>query len=463
MALIPLLPAINPNAIVADYQQHPISRAVFLSHIFAVAAAIPADSNVLNLCGDRYAFAVGLFAAIARNAVTILPNSAAPEHIASVSAQHENLQVIGDRASKPLLDLPFIHIENLLRDALDPSSINSAAPNSASPISALAMPMIDYDQIIARVYTSGSTGTPKSHQKTFGRMHRNILAGAERFWPIIGGAGSIIGTTPIRHMYGLESSVLLPIFGGGRFGGEIPFFPADVARCLEQMPAPRLLVSTPFHLRKLIESNTPLPPIAAVLSATAPLSEELAHLITQELHCPVLEIYGSTETGQLATRLSAEDSIWETLAGVELKNEGDDTWAHGDVYETPQLLNDIVELISPSQFKLIDRKTNIINVAGKRNTLSCLNTAIAQLPGVIDAVFFIPRHTERGDVERPAAFVVAPDVAAADLLSALRTQIDPVFLPRPLIFVDALPRDGNGKLQAAALQALIQRHLPGHS
>jgi len=45
----------------------------------------------------------------------------------------------------------------------------------------------------------------------------------------------------------------------------------------------------------------------------------------------------------------------------------------------------------------------------------------------------------------------------------LRTQIDPVFLPRPLIFVDALPRDGNGKLQAAALQALIQRHLPGHS
>ena len=454
MTLLPLLPAIDPSAIVADYRQRQISRAEFLSHIFAVAAAMPAGGNVLNLCSDRYAFAVGLFAAIAKNAVTILPNSAAPEHIASVSAQYTELRVLGDRVSPPLSDLPFIHVDNLLRDCFSSAS--------TAPATTPTMPMIDYDQIIARVYTSGSTGAPKAHQKTFGRMRRNILAGAERFWPITGGACSVIGTTPIRHMYGLESSVLLPIFGGGRFSSQIPFFPADIAHGLTQMPAPRLLVSTPFHLRKMIESGAPLPPIAAVLSATAPLPKELAQLLTQTLQCPVLEIYGSTETGQMATRLPNVDLTWQTLADVELVVDGDNTWAHGDVYEEPQLLNDIVELISPSQFQLVDRKTNIINVAGKRNTLSCLNTAIAQLPGVVDAVFFMPGRNARSDIERPAAFVVAPGVAAADLMSALRTQIDPVFLPRPLIFVDALPRDGNGKLQAAALQAMIERHLPGH-
>ncbi|MET0378796.1 MAG: hypothetical protein ABW049_07365, partial [Spongiibacteraceae bacterium] len=195
----------------------------------------------------------------------------------------------------------------------------------------------------------------------------------------------------------------------------------------------------------------------------APLTRELAHLITQKLQCPVLEIYGSTETGQLATRMPCNNPTWETLAGVELRSEGDDIWAHGDVYESPQILNDFIELLTPSQFKLIDRKANIINVAGKRNTLSCLNTAIAQLPGVIDAEFFMPKHPAGTDVERPAAFVVAPGIAAADLLAALRARIDPVFLPRPLIFVEALPRDGNGKLQAASLQAMIKRHLPGHS
>src|SRR5690606_5571790 len=110
----------------------------------------------------------------------------------------------------------------------------------------------------------------------------------------------------IRHMYGLESSVLLPIFGGGRLCSATPFFPADVARCLQQMPAPRLLVSTPYHLRNLVESETPLPAIAAVISATAPLTETLARRIAHKLNCPVLEIYGSTETGQLATRMPVE-------------------------------------------------------------------------------------------------------------------------------------------------------------
>lgn len=446
---IALLPDTDPAAIVADYRGRTISRATFLSHILAAAAALPDDGHVLNLCGDRYAFTVGLLAAISKRVITVLPNSGAPEHLASVAAQHAGLHVLGDRTSVAMPGFPCIDIENFLHDA-DASATH--------PI-----PLIDFDQIIARVYTSGSTGTPKAHQKTFGRVRLNILAGAERFWRVTGGACSVVGTTPIRHMYGLESSVLLPIFGGGRLCGETPFFPADVARCLEQMPAPRLLVSTPYHLRKLIESDVALPAIAAVLSATAPLTETLAREISQKLQCAVLEIYGSTETGQLATRLPAENPTWETLAGVELKNDGDETWAHGDVYETPQQLNDIVELLSPSRFRLIDRKANIINVAGKRNTLSCLNTALAQLPGVIDAEFFMPKHPAETGVERPAAFVVAPSATAADLLNALRAQIDPVFLPRPLIFVDALPRDGNGKLPATAIQAMIRRYLPGYS
>ena len=42
------------------------------------------------------------------------------------------------------------------------------------------------------------------------------------------------------------------------------------------------------------------------------------------------------------------------------------------------------------------------------------------------------------------------------LLAALRECIDPVFLPRPLLFVDALPRNRTGKLPREALQALFQ-------
>ena len=79
---------------------------------------------------------------------------------------------------------------------------------------------LDFEQPIACVYTSGSTGRPLPHIKTFGRMWLNIQAGAERIWSAAGGACSVVGTSPIRHMYGLESSVFLPILAAMIAGQE---------------------------------------------------------------------------------------------------------------------------------------------------------------------------------------------------------------------------------------------------
>jgi acyl-coenzyme A synthetase/AMP-(fatty) acid ligase len=45
------------------------------------------------------------------------------------------------------------------------------------------------------------------------------------------------------------------------------------------------------------------------------------------------------------------------------------------------------------------------------------------------------------------------------LQSALRKRIDRVFLPRPLVFVDALPRNSTGKLMRSTLQALHRRYV----
>jgi acyl-coenzyme A synthetase/AMP-(fatty) acid ligase len=68
----------------------------------------------------------------------------------------------------------------------------------------------------------------------------------------------------------------------------------------------------------------------------------------------------------------------------------------------------------------------------------------------------MPDETDPDHITRLAACVVAPGMEAPHLLTALREYIDPVFLPRPLVFVDALPRNRTGKLPRAALQALFQ-------
>ena len=77
------------------------------------------------------------------------------------------------------------------------------------------------------------------------------------------------------------------------------------------------------------------------------------------------------------------------------------------------------------------------------------------IPGVADGVFLLPREDSADRIGRLAALVVAPGLTPAALTQALRARIDPVFLPRPLLFVDALPRSAAGKLPSQAAQDLL--------
>jgi acyl-coenzyme A synthetase/AMP-(fatty) acid ligase len=65
-------------------------------------------------------------------------------------------------------------------------------------------------------------------------------------------------------------------------------------------------------------------------------------------------------------------------------------------------------------------------------------------------------EVDGGGVTRLMAFVVAPGMNAATLLAALRERIDSIFLPRPLVLLDSLPRNSTGKLPRETLQALAQ-------
>lgn len=441
---LPLLPGFSPDAVVAYRDGRAVRGDVFLRDVLDLSGRLPPCGPVLNVCMDRYWFAVALFAAITRGLVSLLPNSPATEHMAVLCADAPDLVCLGDQPQPPLSHLPYLRVGEARAGAVGP------VPN---------MPQIPEDQCIARVFTSGSTGQPVAHPKTFGRIQRSTQAAAERLWATAGGACSVLGTVPFRHMYGLESTVLLPLLTGGQLSDKTPFFPADVASALAELPEPRLLVTTPFHLRKLLEADVAMPPVAAILSATAPLSPELAALAESRLGAPMLEIYGSTETGQLATRRPAENAEWEIFEGIVLHQERDVTVATGGNLECAQTLNDVVELLSPSVFRLIDRNANMVNIAGKRSSLAFLNHVIAGLPGVRDGVFCLPDHQNGQEAARLAAFVVAPDLNPTDILAALRPHLDPVFLPRPIVLLDVLPRDGNGKIAAAVLRALVAEHV----
>ena len=272
---------------------------------------------------------------------------------------------------------------------------------------------------------------------------------------LAGGDYHVVATVPPQHMYGLEFSVLLPLFGHASVCASKPFFAADIAASLQQLPEPRILVTTPVHLRALLDSGHPLPRISGIVSATAPLSRELALAAEARYGAPVQEVFGSTETCVIAHRRTAQEDAWTPYPGVILHPQPDGTRIEAPQLAQPVVLADIVELLADGCYRLRGRNTDLLEIAGKRASLGDLTHKLLAVPGVHDGVVFQMDDTDSMGVRRIAALVVAPDLDTGAILDALRHDIDPVFLPRPLKLVDALPRSETGKLPRAALLAAL--------
>ncbi len=130
---------------------------------------------------------------------------------------------------------------------------------------------------------------------------------------------NLVATVPPQHSYGFESSVLLALLGGAAFDAGRPFYPADIADALARLPRPRALVTTPFHLKALLLSGVALPAVDLVLSATAPLSPQMAQRAEAALQGRLIEIYGCTEAGQVAARRTTAGDVWTTLGALRLQ------------------------------------------------------------------------------------------------------------------------------------------------
>lgn len=441
-AYLPLLEGTNPERVVAWRHGKAVSAAQFLAHVQQVAADLPAARASVNLCEDRYAFLVAFCAVAVRGQTSLLPSSRAPRAIDEVMAAHPGCYALGDQALDPAP--PGYRQLPTLEAASTPEPCNT-------------WPTIRADQVVAIGYTSGSTGEPSASAKTWESFRISNAGNLGMLDAVIASHFEIVATVPPQHMYGLEMSILLPLLSDAGVHGGRPFFPADVAAALAEVPSPRVLVTTPVHLRALVESGVQLPPIAAIVSATAPLSVALAHHAEQRFCAPLLEVFGSTETCVFASRRPAVDDQWTLYPGASLHPQPDGTAVHAPQLAAPVALADIVSLSDQGRrFRLCGRHADMLEIAGKRASLADLTRRVLAVPGVQDGVVFQLCDADALGVHRLAALVVAPGVDEQVIVDALRRAVDPLFLPRPLKLVTALPRNETGKLPRAALLALLR-------
>jgi acyl-coenzyme A synthetase/AMP-(fatty) acid ligase len=183
---------------------------------------------------------------------------------------------------------------------------------------------------------------------------------------------------------------------------------------------------------------------------------ELATSAEQRFGAPLHEVFGSTETCVFASRRTAVDEDWKLYEGVVLHPQPDGTLVDAPQLAEPIALADIVSLHDEGRrFRLRGRNTDLLEIAGKRASLGDLNRRLLAIDGVHDGVLFQLDEGDAAGIRRIAGLVVAPTLTADAVLNALRHAMDPVFLPRPLRLVDALPRNETGKLPRAQLIELL--------
>jgi acyl-coenzyme A synthetase/AMP-(fatty) acid ligase len=433
----------RPDEVLFRTADGPITAAAFLSAAHRLAAELPSAAHVLNLCRHRYGFALAFAAAALRGLVSLLSSDTSPRRLEQVVARFPGLYALSDDPGQavPLRCYP-------VRFERQDSSVEVSE-----------VQLLPAGQLAAIAFTSGSTGEPVGHPKRWGALVARSVDAARRFRIMAAAPSSVVGTVPAQHMYGFETTALLPLHAAASSWCGGTFYPRDVQAALEAVPAPRVLVTTPLQMHALLRAGVRLPELSRVISATAPLFPELAREAERAWETRVDEIFGATEVGSIGSRRTTETDVWTVYPRVRLRRsaEGDpnsEIRAAGP-HTGPVPLSDVVELLDGTRFRLLGRRADMVKLGGRRASLAGLNRILTGIEGVTDGIFVAPDDLDQRPTARLLAYVVAPGRDPKDILVALRSRIDPVFLPRRVVAVSALPRNEFGKLTDRALKQLL--------
>ncbi len=382
---LPLL-ARDPDAVLFRDEGGALTARQFLERARLLAERLPEAPHLVNLCQDRARFTLTLAAAVLRGQVVLLSSDVSPDRLRGLADRFGNVASIADDAAIPS---PLLHM-------LFP--VLPDAPAGAG----FAVPAIPSDRVAAIVFTSGSTGEPVGTAKSWCVLATRSIAGGARFGMAEDAPAAIVGTVPARHMYGFETTALLPLHAAASSWSAPVFYPSDVRAALCAVPPPRVLVTTPLQLRALLQSGLDLPPLARVISATAPLDPEMAAAAEARWRTETWEIFGATELGSIASRRTIAGDVWTTYDGVRLDGSPLRVLAPP---APPGVLADTVEVVDPAHFRLLGRGTDLVKLGGRRASLAGLNRILTAIPGVADGVFVAPDDLDRRPTARLQAFV----------------------------------------------------------
>lgn len=418
-----------------------------------LAEALPAPEDgshiLLVFRHDRYLFLASLLASWHRGHAVALPPNTRRDAIMELYARPGVVGLLHDLESSLAHRVPDLLGAAEERDAERPVAAPALWPDGAT---------------LATVFTSGtSDGVNSACPKTATQLIGETLALQASFVEAPG--QRFVATVQPGHIYGLLYSVLLPWTSGGAFLRETPFYPDAVAHAVQTYAAD-VLVTVPAHVRTLVAA--PIERFASlrrVFSSTAPLDADVAVRFLAQTGVPITEVLGSSETGGIAHRQQPDAPSWTPLVGVQVRaDDHSRLWVRSS-YASPDGQDDVqtadvIDILPDGTFDHVGRADGVIKVGGHRVSLPAMERWIRQQDGIDDvALCAVDVGGARG--KAILAAVVSSTSSSETLARAMRERFEEACLPRRFEFVDAIPREDNGKVARVRLLRLFQLNANG--
>lgn len=347
----------------------------------------------------------------------------------------------------------FEHNHNAILNDIEQAIV----PHTQAPLKA--------HDITVSLFTSGSTGQPKKISRNLQQLVSEVNTLEQQWGASIPQEALFTRTVSYQHIYGLLFTVLWPLLSGRRSYQPIIAY-EEILHQLSAKYSNIALITSPAFLKRL-DVKLRYPRVAlSCFSSGGLLTDKQQQLAERHLNHPIIQIYGSSETGGIAYRKL--NTRWRFFDPVEHQYKNDTLWVKSPHCFKPEWINTQDQIKfdpeSTDSFELLGRADRIVKIEEKRISLAQVEMAISALEYVSEAKVLVWENHRQS-----IAAVILLNTEGTEQLKTkggklfktkikqqLKGTIDDMASPRYIRFVDQMPTDALGKSPIRLLEALFE-------
>jgi malonyl-CoA/methylmalonyl-CoA synthetase len=339
------------------------------------------------------------------------------------------------------------------------------------------------DDLAGLLYTSGTTGRAKGAMLTHGNLGSNAQT-LHRLWGFVPD-DVLLHALPVFHVHGLYVALNTAFLNSSRIIWLENFNVADVLRLL---PRATIFMGVPtFYTRLLADplfNRQTCRSLRLLISGSAPMLPETHAAVLERTGQHVLERYGMTETGMIASNPLHGERVPGTvgfpLPDVDVRIAGLDgcELERGQVgiievrgpnvckgYWRRELqrsedfrsdgffiTGDIGTMDAQGRLSILGRAKDVIISGGLNVYPREVEQALDALPGIAESAVVGVPHPDFGEAVVAVVTTSSNALRQDDIILELSRSLAGFKVPKRIYVIDELPRNAMGKIQKSELR-----------